>query len=71
MKTLLATVGLGLLLTSSVGAQGQSNQAKYEAKLQEEFASKIEWTQSLEEAQLQAKEKQMLIFGYFSRSYAP
>lgn len=71
MKSLCMALGLGLLLTTSVTAQDQDNEAKYNAKIAESFVSNIEWVQSLDEARQQAKEKRMLIFGYFSRSYAP
>jgi len=49
----------------------QANEAKYRAKLREPFVAQAEWVQSFEEAQRLAKEKRMLIFGYFTRSYAP
>ena len=70
MKSLWMALGLGLLLAAPVTAQ-DDNESKYKAKMAEEFVSKIEWTNTLAEAQTKAKEKRMLIFGYFSRSYAP
>lgn len=70
MKSISLALALGLAATLPASAQND-NEAKYNAKLEESFVSNIDWVMSLEEAQLQAKEKQMLIFGYFSRSYAP
>lgn len=58
-----------LLLTSS--ALGQSNEEKYKKKLEKPFVKKIEWIQSLEQAQKIAKETGKPIFGYFTRSYSP
>ena len=68
IKTLLILVaGAGLTLSASA----QDNEAKYLKKMESTFVSKISWTQSLADAQRQAKKKEMLIFGYFTRSYAP
>ena len=71
MKSLLTTLGLSLLLAAPLAGQEQDNEAKYKAKLAESFVSNIDWVQNLEEAQQQAKDKSMLIYGHFSRSYAP
>jgi hypothetical protein len=71
MKSLWTTLGLSLLLAAPLAAQDQDNEAKYKAKLAESFVSNIDWVQNLEEAQQQAKDKRMLIYGHFSRSYAP
>ncbi|MEX1025275.1 MAG: hypothetical protein WD226_09375 [Planctomycetota bacterium] len=74
MKRMLsAALGLAILTGASL-AQGSDQadlQAKYEAKLEKEFVSKIAWTQDLSEAQKKAKESGKLILGYFTRSYAP
>ena len=69
MKSMTLSLALGLAMALPATAQ-DDNEAKYNAKIQETFVSNIDWVMSLEEAQ-QAKEKRMLIFGYFSRSYAP
>lgn len=70
MKSMTLSLALGLAMALPATAQ-DDNEAKYNAKIQETFVSNIDWVMSLEEAQQQAKEKRMLIFGYFSRSYAP
>ena len=70
MKSTTLALALGLAMALPATAQ-DDNEAKYNAKIQETFVSNIDWVMSLEEAQQQAKEKRMLIFGYFSRSYAP
>lgn len=70
MKSTTLSLVLGLAMALPATAQ-DDNESKYNAKIQETFVSNIDWVMSLEEAQQQAKEKRMLIFGYFSRSYAP
>ena len=67
--TLLSLAAPALVVAQDPTAQ--ANEAKYRAKLAEPFVARTEWVQSFEEAQRLAKEKRMLIFGYFSRSYAP
>ena len=71
MKSALMILGMGLLLGSSVAGQKKDNETLYREKVAESFVSNVSWVQTLEEAQMKAKEKRMLIFGYFSRSYAP
>lgn len=74
MKRLLS-VACGLLLVTGASlAQGGDKadlQAKYDAKLQKDFASKIAWTQDLSDAQKKSKESGKLVLGYFTRSYSP
>ena len=70
MKSTTLSLVLGLAMALPATAQ-DDNESKYNAKIQETFVSNIDWVMRLEEAQQQAKEKRMLIFGYFSRSYAP
>ena len=61
-----------LLATSPLAlAQDAGLEAKYDKKLQKEFATKIKWVHTLKEAQERAKKENKLIFGYFTRSYAP
>ena len=64
-------VSFSLLLLFGGAAFGQSNEEKYQQKLQKEFMKKIEWTHSLEDAMKKSKETGKPIFGYFTRSYAP
>ena len=52
-------------------ASAQSNQEKFEAKLEKEFVSAVPWVQSLDEATATARESGKLIFAYFTRSYSP
>ena len=68
------TAGLGLLAALPAGAQGDRNadlQQRYEKKLKKEFVGKVAWARSFDEARATAKKEGKLVFGYFSRSYAP
>ena len=67
-----ATIGgLVALLLVAQAALGQTNEERYKKKLAKDFASKITWTKTLEEAKKKAVREDKLIFGYFTRSYAP
>lgn len=52
-------------------APAQDAETKYQQKLEKDFMGKIEWVTTLSAAQEAAKEKKSLIYGYFTRSYAP
>lgn len=67
-RTLMALTGALALVAT---ANGQSNEEKYQEKLKKEFVSKAAWVQTLTEARAKAAEEKKLIFGYFTRSYAP
>ena len=69
MRILTPTL-LGVLALT-LWAPAQDDAAKYQKKLEKEFVGKIEWVKTLADAQTQAKEKQSLIYAYFTRSYAP
>jgi hypothetical protein len=68
MRTVTAALALALL--TSVAA-GQSMEEKYQEKLKKDFVAKASWVQSLDKAKETAAAEGKLIFGYFSRSYAP
>ncbi len=68
LRTPMALLG-AVLLSTAVSAQ--SMEEKYQQKLKKDFVSHVDWVQSLEDAQKAAKESKKLIFGYFTRSYAP
>lgn len=62
---------LAIAATDADALDAQANERKYAEKLEKEFVSKIEWRQSLEKAKAEATREGRLIFGYFTRSYAP
>jgi hypothetical protein len=68
MRITLGVMTLALLAGS---AAGQSMEEKYKEKLQKKFVSTVAWEKTLEEAQAKAAAEKKLIFGYFTRSYAP
>lgn len=68
MKSLMGGIALAVLVGT---AFGQSNEDKYKEKLKKDFVSKIPWETSLEAAKAKAAAQKKLIFGYFTRSYAP
>lgn len=55
------------------GAAGQplTLQERRDAKLASEFINKADWVPRLDRAVVAAKRTERLIFGYFTRSYAP
>ena len=69
MRVIAGALVLTVALSATAGAQ--SNEDKYKKKLEKEFVSNIEWVTSLEKAQDAAAAQNKLIFGYFTRSYAP
>ena len=64
-----ASLALALALSSTV--QAQSNEEKFEAKLQKDFVKNAAWVTDYDEARKQAKTDNKLIFAYFTRSYQP
>ena len=70
MKSCL-TLLLALALTGSVLAQDDAMAENYKKKMKKDFVSKIPWETSFEAARKKAKEQNKVIYGYFSRSYAP
>lgn len=71
MRAIAGALALMVALSATAAAQGKTNEEKYQEKLQKEFVSKIQWVKSLEKAQEAAAAQNKLIFGYFTRSYAP
>lgn len=59
------------IVALSASLAAQSNEDKYKEKLEKEFVSKITWVRTLGEAQAKAAAEKKLIYGYFTRSYAP
>ena len=60
-----------LLLLAAVAASGESFEEKLAEKLAKPFAKNAAWVLDFGEAKGLAAEKGKVIFGYFSRSYAP
>ena len=59
------------LLSGTAGAQEPSGfEQKYQKKLESPFLAKAKWEHRLEEACARAKEQNLPIFAYFTRSYA-
>ncbi|HMS16282.1 MAG TPA: hypothetical protein PKA37_05530 [Planctomycetota bacterium] len=68
MKITLTGLALAFLALSAIG---QTNEEKYNEKLKKDFVSKISWETDLAKAKERAAKEGKLIFGYFTRSYAP
>jgi hypothetical protein len=69
MRTL--TVGLALLLCFGATAYGQSLEDRLAAKLKKPFLKNAAWVYDFAEAKRKAKDRDTVIFAYFTRSYAP
>ena len=69
-RSLLCCV-LPFLLAGTAVAQDTSEfERKYQKKLESPFLAKARWEHRLEEACARAKEQNVPIFAYFTRSYA-
>lgn len=68
---LLAAAVAGLILAAPIQAQDDDMQAKFEAKISEEWVSNGNWVLDFDEAKARAKAENKIIFAYFTRSYAP
>ena len=66
----MALAGLACF-ASAPSAQAQDMQAKYEAKIAENWVSSGNWVLDFDKAKEQAKKEGKVIFAYFTRSYAP
>ncbi len=64
--SVLATAGV---LAGALSAQ--SMEERYQEKLEKKFISNAAWVKTLDEATAKATKEKKLIFGYFTRSYAP
>ena len=74
MSRFLALVSclVGLLaLPSPAAAQGEDLRAKRDAKLQEAWFKGSPWTSDYDEALRRSTKTGKVIFGFFTRSYAP
>jgi hypothetical protein len=70
-NTLLATAVIGLAASMPAIAQdADSNQAKLDAKLAEDWVGQGGWVLDFDEAKAQAAKENKVIFVYFTRSYA-
>jgi hypothetical protein len=65
----MRTLTLGLLLCAAV--QAQSNEEKFQEKLAKPFVKNAAWILDFDKAKAEAVQSGKLIFGYFTRSYAP
>lgn len=75
MKRLMLLGALALMATASVPAFAQGNdeamKAKKAKKLAAGWVTNNPWVQDYDAAMAKAEESNKLIFGYFTRSYAP
>ena len=70
--TRLAFAGLPLaLLAGAAHAQDSELQAKYQAKISEDWFAKGGWTDDYAAARQRAKKEGKVILAYFTRSYSP
>ena len=67
----LAIALAGAALALPTAAQEPDLQAKYEAKISEDWVAHGNWVLDFETAKKKAAEENKLIFAYFTRSYAP
>ena len=73
MKRLYLVALAALLIALPAAAQEDpaALKASYDEKLAKEFVQKAAWERKLTDAQAKALQGGKLIFGYFTRSYAP
>ena len=75
MRTLRTSPrGLAAALVLSLGATAVAQdtmEEKLEAKMAKEFIKSAAWVTDYDKALEQAKAENKLVFGYFTRSYAP
>ena len=73
MRTILRLPALGLaaLLAFSSSVYAQSMEERFEAKMQSAFVKNAAWETDFDAAQKKAQAENKIIFGYFTRSYAP
>ena len=57
--------------TLSLAQGNEELEKRYQEKQAKKFVQKIEWVTSLEQAKAVAKQKNLPILAYFTRSYAP
>ncbi len=72
----LLVLGTGLALATGIAAQGTDSKQqalvdKHKKKLASEFLKKAAWFTDYDKARAAAKKSDKLMFGYFTRSYAP
>ena len=70
---LLACLFISPLFVSPLAGQVGTTELRrrYQKKLQEPFMKKVEWAQTLDAAKERAKQSNLPILAYFTRSYAP
>lgn len=66
----LKILPLLLFLAGPLAAQ-ETLEEKYQAKLLKPFAKKIEWQHKIDHARELAKERNLPVLAYFTRSYSP
>ena len=69
MIRITAVLSSAIVLTGALSAQSLEN--RYEKKLEKKFITNAAWVKTLDAAKAKAAKEQKLIFGYFTRSYAP
>ncbi len=60
-----------VLLALGAAALAQSLEERLEKELQKPFVKKIAWEMDFDKALARAEKEKKLVFGYFTRSYAP
>ncbi len=55
----------------AAGALSQDLEARYRAKLKKPFATRVTWHHDLKAAIAEARARDEIILGYFTRSYSP
>ena len=68
MRMLMAWGALGALATA---VAAQDLEASLQEKLSKDFVQNAAWVQDFDQAKAMAAKEGKLIFGYFTRSYAP
>ncbi|MFQ5653838.1 MAG: hypothetical protein ACE5GW_03790 [Planctomycetota bacterium] len=72
---LIPMVLLVVLSGTGVRAQGSADreelERRYQKKCSAEFLKKVPWERSIRDAMMRARERNLPIIGYFTRSYAP
>ena len=72
LRLAAAVASAGLLLAATTSAQSQEDYKKLrDKKLAKHFLKNGKWFTNYEEALAEARKTNKLIFGYFTRSFAP
>ena len=70
-STRLALLSLPLVLLAQGASAQDTNEQKYQKKINQEWFTEGGWTYDYAGARARAKKEGKVIFAYFTRSYAP